>query len=377
MAEPLVRIEHVFKRFVLHKDKSLKDRVLYWGSRSKSRSEFHALDDVSLEIGLGETVGLIGHNGSGKSTLLKVIGGIIEASRGDVFRRGRVAALLELGAGFHPDLSGRENVYLSGIGEFIDSQVKFYSSGMYVRLAFSVAVHSDPDLLLVDEVLAVGDEPFQLKCMNKIRNFQKEGRTIILVSHSSEQVADVCTRVVVLDGGRVVHDGDVGTGIRVLREGYERDRLAGEEHAPGESAHPAVEIDSVTLSGPDGRPLGGAPLPRGTDVELTIHAHLHEPIEWVTGFSLHSTLGQIVYRLNTEGLGLDMPTVPGRYDIRFVIPATNFGFNRLVVSAGATDGGGEPIALLDPAGTLDFADDPIGAGVVQFEASGTVTPIVA
>ena len=113
MAEPLVRIEHVFKKFVLHKDKSIKDRVLYWGSRSKSRSEFHALDDVSLEIGLGETVGLIGHNGSGKSTLLKVIGGIIEASRGDVFRRGRVAALLELGAGFHPDLSGRENVYLN------------------------------------------------------------------------------------------------------------------------------------------------------------------------------------------------------------------------------------------------------------------------
>ena len=330
-----------------------------------------------------------------------MIGGIIEADRGRRVRAaGGVAALLELGAGFHPDLTGRENVYLNAAhprhvhgrdrrgtsttssssrasSEFIDTQVKFYSSGMYVRLAFSVAVHVDPDLLLVDEVLAVGDEPFQRKCMDKIRSFQKEGRTIVLVSHSAEQVADVCTRVVVLDGGRVVHDGDVGTGIRVLREGYERDRLAGEEHAPGEAAHPAVEIDSVTLSGPDGRPLGGAPLPRGTDVELTIHAHLHEPIEWVTGFSLHSTLGQIVYRLNTEGLGLELPTVPGRYDVRFVIPATNFGFNRLVVSAGATDGGGEPIALLDPAGTLDFADDPIGAGVVQFEASGTVTPIVA
>jgi len=113
MAEPLVRIERVSKRFVLHKDKSLKDRVLYWRNREKSRSDFKALDDVSLEIDLGETVGLIGHNGSGKSTLLKVIGGIIEASTGDVYRRGRVAALLELGAGFHPDLSGRENVYLN------------------------------------------------------------------------------------------------------------------------------------------------------------------------------------------------------------------------------------------------------------------------
>ncbi|MGW4927860.1 ABC transporter ATP-binding protein [Agromyces sp. NPDC004153] len=399
MAEPLVRIEHVSKRFVLHKDKSLKDRVLYWRSREKSRSDFMALDDVSLEIELGETVGLIGHNGSGKSTLLKVIGGIIEASGGDVYRRGRVAALLELGAGFHPDLSGRENVYLnaallgmstadtdavfddivefSGIGEFIDSQVKFYSSGMYVRLAFAVAVHSDPDLLLVDEVLAVGDEPFQLKCMNKIRQFQKEGRTIVLVSHSSEQVADVCTRAVVLDGGRVVHDGGVGEGIRVLRDGYERDRLANEESESGEHRQPAVEITSVSVTDAAGRPLGGKPIERGTDLTVTVHAEVLRETEWITGFTLQSTLGHAVYRLNTEGLGIDLPTAPGRYDVRFSIPSTNFGINRLVISAGATDGGGEPITLLDPAGMLDYADDPVGAGVVQFAASGTVTPTFA
>jgi len=400
MAEPLVRIDHVSKKFVLHKDKSLKDRVLYWGSRSKSRSEFLALDDVTLEIGLGETVGLIGHNGSGKSTLLKVVGGIIEASQGDVYRRGRVAALLELGAGFHPDLSGRENVYLnaallgmstaetdavfdeivefSGIGEFIDSQVKFYSSGMYVRLAFAVAVHSDPDLLLVDEVLAVGDEPFQLKCMNKIRQFQNEGRTIVLVSHSSEQVSDVCTRAIVLDGGRIVHDGSVGAGIRVLRDGYERSRIAGEEaEHSGEPARPAVEITSVTVTDVDGRPLPDAPLPRGTDLALTIHAELHEPTQWITGFSLNSALGQAVYRLNSEGLGLELPAAPGNYDVRFVVPATNFGVSRLIISAGATDATGEPIDLLDPAGVLDFEDDPFGAGIVQFEVSGTVTPTAA
>ena len=399
MAEPLVRIEHVSKQFVLHKDKSLKDRILYWGARAKSRSEFLALDDVSLEIGLGETVGLIGHNGSGKSTLLKVIGGIIEASEGSVYRRGRVAALLELGAGFHPDLSGRENVYLnaallgmstadtdavfdeivefSGIGEFIDSQVKFYSSGMYVRLAFAVAVHADPDLLLVDEVLAVGDEPFQLKCMNKIRQFQKEGRTIVLVSHSSEQVADVCTRAVVLDGGRVVHDGAVGAGIRVLRDGYERDRLAGEEAEPGAQHHPAVEITSVTVTDATGRPVDGVPIERGTDLRVTIHAEVMRPTDWITGFTLQSTLGHTVYRLNTEGLGIPLPTAPGRYDVQFAIPSTNFGINRLIISAGATDGDGEPVSLLDPAGVLDYADDPYGAGVVQFAASGTVTPITA
>ena len=223
----------------------------------------------TLEIGLGETVGLIGHNGSGKSTLLKVIGGIIEASRGDVYRRGRVAALLELGAGFHPDLSGRENVYLnaallgmstaetdavfddivefSGIGEFIDSQVKFYSSGMYVRLAFAVAVHSTPTSCSSTRCSPSATSRSSCKCMNKIRQFQKEGRTIVLVSHSSEQVADVCTRAVVLDGGRIVHDGEVGDGIRVLREGYERDRIAGEETEPGEPLARRCEIASVCV----------------------------------------------------------------------------------------------------------------------------------
>ncbi|MFC9559098.1 polysaccharide ABC transporter ATP-binding protein [Agromyces sp. NPDC056965] len=397
MAEPLVRVDRVSKRFVLHKDKSLKDRVLYWKARSKSRSEFFALQDVNLEIGLGETVGLIGHNGSGKSTLLKVIGGIIEASDGAVFRRGRVAALLELGAGFHPDLSGRDNVYLnaallgmstadtdavfdeivefSGIGEFIDSQVKFYSSGMYVRLAFAVAVHSDPDLLLVDEVLAVGDEPFQLKCMNKIRQFQQEGRTIVLVSHSSEQVADVCTRAVVLDGGQVMHDGDVGEGIRVLRDGYERDRIAGHENDPGDPQRRAVEIASVSVTDAAGNPLPSTPIERGTGLLVTIHAEVVEPTAWITGFTLQSTLGQAIYRLNTEGLGIELPTSPGRYDVQFSIPSTNFGLSRLVLSAGATDAAGEPLALLEPAGLLDFADDPFGAGVVQFAAAGSVTPV--
>ncbi|THG36053.1 ATP-binding cassette domain-containing protein [Glaciibacter flavus] len=393
--QPLVRAESVSKKFVIHKDKSLKDRILYWRSRSKSRTEFLALDDISFDIALGETVGLIGHNGSGKSTLLKVIGGIVEASDGVVYRRGRVAALLELGAGFHPDLSGRDNVYLnaailgmstaqtdavfdeivdfSGIGEFIDSQVKFYSSGMYVRLAFAVAVHSDPDLLLVDEVLAVGDEPFQLKCMNKIRQFQKEGRTIVLVSHSAEQVADVCTRAIVLDGGRVVHDGDVGTGIRILRDGYERDRV---EHEAATDHHAgAVEILGVTVESVGGHALPAGPLRRGSDIALIVHAEVRRPVGWISGFSLLTPLGQAIYRLNTEGLGIDLPTRPGRYDIRFELPAVNFGVKRLVVTAGATQTDGTPLALLDPASFLDFDDDPLGAGVVQFDARGRVESV--
>ncbi|WP_159600145.1 ABC transporter ATP-binding protein [Agromyces humi] len=403
--EPLVVVRGVSKRFTMHRDKSVKDRILYFRSRKQSRDDFWALTDVSFEVGLGETVGLIGHNGSGKSTLLKVIGGIVDPTTGSILRRGRVAALLELGAGFHPDLSGRDNVYLnaailgmssdqtdavfddivefSGIGEFIDSQVKFYSSGMYVRLAFAVAVHSDPDLLLVDEVLAVGDEPFQQKCMAKIRQFQREGRTIVLVSHSAEQVADVCSRTIVLDGGRVVHDGGVGEGIRVLREGYERDRIQAQEAAaaklrPDEAVSlDAVRILDVTVAGADDRPVGSVPVERGSDLAITIHAEVRSPIDWIVGFTLESITGHMVYRLNSEGLGLDLPRAPGTYSVRFDLRDTNFGRDRLIVSAGATTLDGTTLDLLNPAATIDFREDPSGAGFMQFDTVGTVAPFAA
>jgi len=240
MAAPdIVRIEGVSKRFVLLRDKSVKERLLNLSASRANREEFWALRDIDLTISAGTTVGLVGHNGSGKSTLLKLVGGIMQPTSGSVSRRGRLAALLELGAGFHPDLTGRENVYLnaallglsrketraafdqivdfSGVEAFIDTAVKFYSSGMYVRLAFAVAVHVDPDLLLVDEVLAVGDEAFQEKCLEKIREFQREGRTIVLVSHAAKQVEDLCDRVAVLHHGALIFDGGAAEGIKVLR----------------------------------------------------------------------------------------------------------------------------------------------------------------
>lgn len=238
----IIEIENVSKRFVIHKEKSLKERLLNFRLSQSHKEDFYALKNISLDISVGESLGLVGHNGSGKSTLLKVIGGILYPTSGVVRRRGRIAALLELGTGFHPDLTGRQNIFLngslmglsrieidkhldsiidfSGIEEFIDTPVKFYSSGMYVRLAFSVAVHSDPDLLIVDEVLAVGDQPFQEKCFERMREFQKQGRTIVLVSHSSEQIKSFCDRVALLHHGDLKFVGKTRPGLKMLDDFY-------------------------------------------------------------------------------------------------------------------------------------------------------------
>ncbi|WP_122942066.1 ABC transporter ATP-binding protein [Brachybacterium sp. EE-P12] len=235
----MVRIEHVSKRFSLRHDRSLKELVFSALKRKKLADTFMALDDVDLTVRAGETVGLIGFNGSGKSTLLKTVSGVLFPDSGRVMLRGRVAGLIEVGAGFHPDLSGRENVFLNGailgmsraqleerfddivafseIEEFIDTEVKYYSSGMFLRLAFSVAVHTDPDIFLVDEILSVGDEPFQKKCLERIRELQAAGRTMIVVSHELEMLERLCTRIVVLRKGRTVFDGDPAEAVAALR----------------------------------------------------------------------------------------------------------------------------------------------------------------
>lgn len=242
MISPLViSVENASKKFKLKQETSLKDSFLnFFNPKSRPSDDFWALNNVSVDIHAGETIGLIGHNGSGKSTLLKLIGGIIDPTSGSVKSRGKLAALLELGAGFHPDLSGKDNVFLNaallgmsreetearydeivnfaGIPDFMNTQVKFYSSGMFVRLAFSVAVHTDPDILIIDEVLAVGDEAFQWRCFEKINEFKNKGCTIVLVSHALDQVQQLCDRVLVLDHGHVVFDGLPSESVKVFRE---------------------------------------------------------------------------------------------------------------------------------------------------------------
>ncbi|GIV18280.1 MAG: ABC transporter ATP-binding protein [Armatimonadota bacterium] len=242
MKDIAILLEHVSKSYRLsHQPYSSLKGILLSMFRYRRRIEVHqALKDVSLTIRHGETVGLIGVNGSGKSTLLAIVARVILPSAGRVQVNGRVAPLLQLGVGFHPDLTGLENVYFNGIilgltrqqiaerlpsiirfaelEEFIDTPVRAYSSGMVLRLGFAVAVHTDPEIILMDEVLAVGDEAFQHKCLRKIQEFQQEGRTILLVSHDMNQVRQVATRTVWLHQGRVMADGDTEEVVRQYLE---------------------------------------------------------------------------------------------------------------------------------------------------------------
>lgn len=332
---PVVEVLGVSKSFNKRTDRSLKEAFagVFHRDRNKS-SRFDALKDISLTIPAGTTVGLVGANGSGKSTLLKTIGGIIEPSEGSVRRRGRLAALLELGAGFHPDLTGRENVFLNAsilglsrsetearfdeivefaeIGDFINTQVKFYSSGMYLRLAFAVAVHTDPDVLLVDEVLAVGDENFQRKCMEKIRDFQEEGRTIIFVSHSTWQVADICDTAVVLSHGRMLYNGPTEEGIRIFRKSLEESRhaeLASTNAVTGAPARLAF-IDGIDVW-PAGDP-NRKTLVSGEDLVIRIRTTFNQAMEgWTSGLGLDSMGGQSVYATGSLGLGRRHPLAFG------------------------------------------------------------------
>lgn len=226
-----IKVENVTKKFKLYYDKpsTLKERLVFWNH--KKADEHVVLEDVSLEIKKGETVALIGVNGSGKSTLLKLMTKIIYPNKGKIETYGKLTSLLELGAGFHPDFTGRENIYFnasifgltkkeiddrlndiiefSELGEFIDSPVRTYSSGMYMRLAFSVAINVDAEILLIDEILAVGDQHFQEKCFAKLQELKNSDKTIVIVSHSLDSIKKICTRGIWISNGHLKLDGDI------------------------------------------------------------------------------------------------------------------------------------------------------------------------
>jgi len=255
MAEAII-VDGVTKRFKLSNQKTLKKLSVNAVKRKELSRRLTALDNVSFSLEQGESIGLMGLNGSGKSTLLKMINGIMKPDAGKVLTRGRIAGLIATGAGFHPQLSGRDNVYLNAailgmteeetrrkfddivefadIGKFLDSPVGHYSSGMFARLGFAVAIHVDADIFLADEVLAVGDRPFKKKCMAKMQEIRESGTTLFYVSHAAASVRKMCDRVLVLDKGRLTFDGPADEGIRFLH--YDDDASDDPEAATDEEA---------------------------------------------------------------------------------------------------------------------------------------------
>lgn len=228
----IIEVTHVSKIYGAHRSMSLKDRVVYHKSKNRPKGR-EVLHDVSFEVKKGEALGIIGRNGSGKSTILKMLTKIIRPNKGTIETKGRISCLIELGAGFHPDMSGRENIYInasifgldkketdermqaildfSEIEEFIDERVRDYSSGMYMRLAFSIAINVNADILIVDEILSVGDIAFQKKCLDKIRQLKDSGVTIVLVTQTPEDCKKLCDRTIWLDNGDIRMIGDSDT----------------------------------------------------------------------------------------------------------------------------------------------------------------------
>jgi len=256
VAESII-VENVSKRFSMQYHRTLKQMAVASVRRLPLKESFLAVNDVSFRVEQGESIGLMGLNGSGKSTLLKLINGVLRPDQGNIHTRGRIAGLIATGAGFHPQLSGRENLFLNAailgmseaetkrkfddivafadIGKFLDTPVSHYSSGMYARLGFSIAVHVDADIFLADEVLAVGDRPFKKKCLKRMQEIRAQGTTIFYVSHASASVRAMCDRVLVLESGHLNFDGDVDTGIRYLE---------GDDFSDDENPDMEAELDA-------------------------------------------------------------------------------------------------------------------------------------
>ncbi len=378
----VIEVREVSKQFKIHHERhqSLKERLLH--PRAGSTELFNALRDVSFDVGAGETVGIVGHNGSGKSTLLKCICGVLKPSTGQIRLRGSLAALLELGAGFQPELSGRDNVYLYGamlglsrrtvdavfdeivefseIAPFIDTQVKFYSSGMYVRLAFAVAVNVDPDILVVDEVLAVGDERFQAKCVDRIQRFQREGRTILLVTHNADQVRALCDRAIVLDGGDLVADGPTHESLRVFRE-----RLLDEaaEHDP-EKLLGTIQIDSVTT------PSGSFEVRNGAGVHLDVVVSSQGAFSGNFVVEVFTRGGLLVSRSDAQGAPVSL--VPGANRVAVDLPALPLLDGVYDVNLGVVDTHGHTVvAWREGAASLQVIYDGREGGIVALGTAVT------
>jgi lipopolysaccharide transport system ATP-binding protein len=297
---------------------TITERVKAMGRRPQTQ-EFWALRDVDFEVKHGETFGIIGHNGAGKSTLLKILSRITPPTEGEVRLRGRVGALLEVGTGFHPELTGRENIFFNGVllgmsrsevarkfdeivafsevERFLDTPVKYYSSGMYVRLAFAVAAHLEPEVLIVDEVLAVGDAAFQRKSLGKMRDATRaEGRTVIFVSHNMAAVGSLCTRGILLSDGRIAAEGEIGEVVDLYSETVDTHGEAVFERRPGRDVFvAAIRLRSLRTQRTVGQVAFREPF------ALEIEAHAERPLDAVVGIGLLNEAGHVITAAHTDG----------------------------------------------------------------------------
>jgi lipopolysaccharide transport system ATP-binding protein len=314
------------------------------GSGRVEREVFWALKDIGFEVASGERVGIIGRNGAGKSTLLKVLSRITEPTIGRVSIRGRVASLLEVGTGFHPELTGRENIFLNGailgmtkreirrkfddivafseVEKFLDTPVKRYSSGMYVRLAFAVAAHLEPEILIVDEVLAVGDAAFQKKCLGKMGEVSSEGRTVLFVSHNMSAVRQLCGKAILLDGGRVQ---EIGTSEEVCSRYLKGQsdalhRMGVQEQIRCFRTDPLFRLDNIEIT-QDGNPVSG-PCVNGTPVEVRISYELLEEVAGLRVFvDVLDEYGDLLFRTFHDDQAQTIPTMhSGKYRSELTIP---------------------------------------------------------
>lgn len=369
---PAIAVQGVSKKFRLNHDPafSIKERAMRFGR--KNVEDFWALKGIDFEVPEGQSVGMLGHNGSGKSTLLKCIAGILLPTTGEIRLKGRLASLLELGAGFHPELTGRENVFINAsflgisrqeierkfddivafaeLEQFIDNQVKFYSSGMYVRLGFAVAVTVDPDVLLIDEVLAVGDEVFQAKCLEKIREFQREGRTILFVTHAADLVREICDRAIVLHHGDMVADGPPGESIRIFREhlhgAIPETSEAGQRVFAGERDR-RIKLTQVTMEYPGH--LEGRFMTVGDPLWMRVGYEAVEPVEGsVLNVQIFDNQGRVLFNADTEMMGVRLPPLDGAGEIVVHIAYTPLLDGEFPVRLVLKDASGQYLDWKDP-----------------------------
>jgi len=353
-SEIAIQVSRVTKRFRVYDNPQIRIGALFHKYQYK---EFAALDDVSFTVRKGETVGIIGKNGSGKSTLLQIVSGILAPTTGTATARGRVAALLELGSGFNPELSGRENVYINAailglstkeisarlasieafadIGEFIDRPIKSYSSGMAIRLAFSVAVAVDPQILIVDEAIAVGDELFQRKCYSRIERMKEDGTTILFVSHSGNAVVSLCDRAILLDSGKKLAEG----ATKVVLGKYHQLLNASTEKAEQlrQRLFAAVEQQDVRVA-PAGQKVGGV-RPKGYDyfdpLLVSSCAYAYEPQgAIISSPALYNSAGEKVNCLSTG------ESYKYTYQVRFYQAANHVRFGMLIRTVSGVELGG-------------------------------------